>query len=99
MTVNTKKKNKGEKKQEKKEQLRQTAHSGQSSLPKIRLKCKQLVLNHNKELILRLRAACDWLKYQSSILGWRETDFILYDRDTEGQRYERGEREGEYVFL
>lgn len=67
MTVNTKKKMPG-----KKEQLRQTAHSDQSSLPKIRLTCKQLALNYNKELILRLRAACDWLKYHSSIPGWRD---------------------------
>lgn len=46
------KKRREEKEQERKEQLRQTAHSDWSSLPKIRLTCKQLTLNYNKELIL-----------------------------------------------
>lgn len=58
----------------------------QSPLRKIRLTCKQLALHYNKELILRPRAACDWLKYHSSIPGWRETDFIGDDRDTEKER-------------
>lgn len=61
-------------------------HTDQSPLGKIRLTCKQLALRSNKELILRLRAACDWFKYHSSIPGWRETDFIRDDRDTEKQR-------------
>lgn len=68
MTVSSKKT-----RAKKKDQLRQTAHSDQSPPPqKIRLTCKQLALNYNKELILRLRAACDWLKYHSSIPGWRD---------------------------